>query len=106
MMKKLMSVAAFGAGYVLGARAGRERYDQMTRGFRRIHEDPRVQEQAHRVAEVAREHAPVAMAKVGDVASSAVAKVRPSSESPEPDESAAATEEGAAPQDPFPTSLP
>jgi hypothetical protein len=28
-MKKLMTLAAFGLGYVLGTRAGRERYEQM-----------------------------------------------------------------------------
>jgi hypothetical protein len=33
-MKKLMTVAAFGLGYVLGTRAGRERYEQI-RGLAR-----------------------------------------------------------------------
>ena len=28
-MKKLMTLAAFGLGYVLGTRAGRERYEQI-----------------------------------------------------------------------------
>ena len=28
-MKKLVTVAAFGLGYLLGTRAGRERYDQI-----------------------------------------------------------------------------
>lgn len=86
-MNKVMSLAAFGFGYVLGARAGRERYDQLKRGFTRVREDPRVQEQARNVAEAAKAQAPVVMDKVGDVASSAVRKVRPSSsDTPDPDE--------------------
>jgi hypothetical protein len=31
------------AGYVLGARAGRERYDQLARTYRRIADNPAVQ---------------------------------------------------------------
>jgi hypothetical protein len=30
-------------GYVLGARAGRERYDQLVRGYRRLKDHPAVQ---------------------------------------------------------------
>lgn len=94
-MKKLMSLTAFGLGYVLGARAGRERYDQLMRGFLRVREDPRVQEQAQHVADVAKEQAPVVMDKVSGVASAAVQKVRPSSDSPDPDEGGEVTAEGA-----------
>ena len=93
-MKKLMSLAAFGLGYILGARAGRERYDQLMRGFRRVREDPRVQEQAQHVTAVAKEHAPVVVDRVSGVASAAVQKVRPSSDSPDPDEGADVTGEG------------
>ena len=32
---KLRTVLAFAAGYVLGARAGRDRYEQMRRAYRR-----------------------------------------------------------------------
>jgi len=70
-MKRLMSLAAFGLGYVLGARAGRERYDQLMRGMRRVRDDPRVQEQTHNVAEAARQQAPVVMEKVSDLAEAA-----------------------------------
>ena len=93
-MKKLISLAAFGAGYVLGARAGRERYDQIMRGFTKVREDPRVQEQAHHVAEVAKEQAPIVKDKVTEAAASAVQKVRPSSSDPlDLDTSPAFTEE-------------
>lgn len=101
-MKKLMSLTAFGLGYLLGARAGRERYDQVMRGFLRVREDPRVRDQAQRVTDVAKEHVPVVVDKVGDVASDAVQKMRRSSDSSDPDEGGEATQEGAPrPQDPY-----
>lgn len=94
-MKKLMSLTAFVLGYILGARAGRERYDQLMKGFRRVREDPRVQEQAQHVTEVAKERAPVVVDRVSGAASAAVQKVRPSSDSPDSDEGADAPVEGA-----------
>ena len=42
-MAKLSLLAGFGAGYVLGARAGRERYEQIRRGWDRAKDDPRLQ---------------------------------------------------------------
>ncbi|WP_150307317.1 YtxH domain-containing protein [Planctomonas psychrotolerans] len=42
-MKKLVFVVGLGAGYVLGARAGRERYEQITTTAAAIWNDPRVQ---------------------------------------------------------------
>ena len=42
-MAKLSFLAGFGAGYVLGARAGRERYEQIRRGWQNAKDDPRLQ---------------------------------------------------------------
>ena len=42
-MAKLSFLAGFGAGYVLGARAGRERYEQIRRAYARAKDDPRLQ---------------------------------------------------------------
>ena len=42
-MAKLSFLAGFGAGYVLGARAGRERYEQIRRLYAHAKEDPRLQ---------------------------------------------------------------
>ena len=42
-MAKLSVLAGFGAGYVLGARAGRERYEQIRRGWENAKDDPRLQ---------------------------------------------------------------
>jgi hypothetical protein len=40
---KLSFLAGFGAGYVLGARAGRERYEQIRRAYEQAKDDPRLQ---------------------------------------------------------------
>jgi hypothetical protein len=40
---KLSFLAGFGAGYVLGARAGRERYEQIRRAYEHAKDDPRLQ---------------------------------------------------------------
>jgi hypothetical protein len=68
-MKKIPLLAAAAAGYVLGARAGRERYEQIKTGAKRVARDPRVQAATHHAADVAKD-------KVSDAASQAVDKVR------------------------------
>ncbi|MGY1827667.1 MULTISPECIES: hypothetical protein [unclassified Blastococcus] len=42
-MAKLSFLAGFGAGYVLGSRAGRERYEQIRRTWEHAKDDPRLQ---------------------------------------------------------------
>ncbi|MCW2635792.1 MAG: uncharacterized protein JWQ99_2159 [Blastococcus sp.] len=42
-MAKLSFLAGFGAGYVLGTRAGRERYEQIRRAYEQAKDDPRLQ---------------------------------------------------------------
>jgi SLT domain-containing protein len=46
MIGKLKWLVGFGAGYVLGARAGRERYDQIAGKAQEMWSDPRVQAKA------------------------------------------------------------
>jgi hypothetical protein len=46
MRNKLIFLAGVGIGYVLGARAGRERYEQILRLARKVRENPTVQETA------------------------------------------------------------
>jgi hypothetical protein len=43
---KLSFLAGFSAGYVLGARAGRERYEQIRRMYQHAKDDPRLQSAA------------------------------------------------------------
>jgi hypothetical protein len=67
-MSKLGLLAAGAVGYVLGARAGRERYDQIVYQAQRFWANPRVQRAASEAQERAREAAPVVAEKVGDAA--------------------------------------
>jgi hypothetical protein len=46
MRGKMVFIAGVGIGYVLGSRAGRERYDQLVAQARKIWESPTVQEAA------------------------------------------------------------
>lgn len=57
-MKKLIMLAGVGIGYVLGTRAGRERYDEIMQMFGRVKDDPRVREKAHQASDFAKEQAP------------------------------------------------
>jgi hypothetical protein len=74
-MRKLMLLAAVAVGYVLGARAGRERYDQIMSLVSRIRNDPRVQATAHQAVDLAKDQAPVVADKVTSAASAAASKV-------------------------------
>ena len=53
MRGKLMFIAGIGVGYVLGTRAGRQKFDQMVAQARRFWESPTVQEAAGVVQEQA-----------------------------------------------------
>ena len=79
-MKKLPLLAAAAAGYVLGARAGRQRYEQIAGAARKMADDPRVQRVAHRAQDAAATQAAaaaeVAKDKVTSAASTAADKVR------------------------------
>ena len=45
-MVRAAFITGLGIGYVLGARAGRERYEQIQRAYRAVRENPTVQETA------------------------------------------------------------
>jgi hypothetical protein len=79
-MKKLPLLAAAAAGYVLGARAGRARYEQIAGAARRVADDPRVQRASHKAQDAVAHQASVAAEaakdKVTSAASSAADKVR------------------------------
>ena len=77
-MKKLLVLVAGGIGYVLGARAGRERYEQIKGMAVKVKDDPRVQDAAHQAADTAKAQAPVVKDKVTSAASAAADKVKPS----------------------------
>lgn len=63
-MKKLMILLAAGVGYVLGARAGRERYEELRRTFEKIKNDPQVQEKTDQAVQLVKDTAGQAAASV------------------------------------------
>lgn len=64
MIRKLTLAAGFAAGYVLGAKAGQERYRQIEAKFRELAGKPAVQDLTHTVADTA--------GQLGDKAKTAV----------------------------------
>ncbi len=71
-----MILIAGGVGYVLGTKAGRERYDQIRRTAQKVRNDPRVQEKTHQAADLAKEKAPVVKDKLSETAGAAAAKAK------------------------------
>ncbi len=53
MRGKLMFLAGLGAGFVLGTRAGREKYEELVQAARKVRDNPTVQEAAGVVQEQA-----------------------------------------------------
>jgi hypothetical protein len=68
-MSKTTMLLAGAAGYVLGTRAGRERYEQIKGVAQRVARDPRVQRKAQEAQSMAKQ-------KAGEAASQAAAKVK------------------------------
>lgn len=57
MARKLSLLIGLGAGYVLGARAGRERYDQLVEKAQQLWRNPRVQERSGQAQQLVKEKA-------------------------------------------------
>jgi len=60
MKGKLLFAAGLAAGYVLGARAGRKRYDQIAAATNKVWQSPGVQKQVHAAEDYVAE-------KIGDI---------------------------------------
>ena len=76
IIKRLPLLIAAGVGYVFGAKAGRERYEQLRSQFDKVKNDPRVQEKTHQAADLAKEKAPVVKDKLTEAAGAATEKVK------------------------------
>ncbi|MEU2337247.1 YtxH domain-containing protein [Streptomyces sp. NPDC006654] len=81
MRYKLTFVVGLALGYVLGTRAGRERYEQLKKSARRVAQNPAVRNTAETAAQQGRVYAGKALhtvsEKVGDrVPDSVTARVR------------------------------
>jgi hypothetical protein len=74
-MRKMTMLVSGGIGYVLGSRAGRERYEQIRGMAMKVKGNPTVQAKAQQAADLAKEAAPVVKEKVADAAGAAKDKM-------------------------------
>ena len=75
MKSKILFVAGLGLGYLLGTRAGREKYDQLKATAQKVWNDPRVQKQVDAVEDFVKDKAPEVAEFVSDNAKNLVNKV-------------------------------
>ena len=76
MKGKILFVAGLGLGYVLGTRAGREKYEQLKTGVMKFWNDPRVQRQVDAAENFVKDKAPDVAEFVSDNAKKVVSQVR------------------------------
>lgn len=75
MKGKILLVAGLGVGYVLGARAGREKFDQLKASFDKFWNDPRVQKQVQTAEGYVKDKAPEVAGFVSDQTKKVAAQV-------------------------------
>jgi hypothetical protein len=68
VLGKIAMLGAVGVGYVLGTRAGRERYDQISAGARKLWNNPKVQDAAGKATEAAKKQGPLIQDKTKEAA--------------------------------------
>jgi hypothetical protein len=81
MKGKILFVAGLGLGYLLGTRAGREKYDELKSAALKVWNDPRVQKQVDAVEDFVKDKAPEVAEFVTDNAKTLVNKVQGKSSS-------------------------
>ena len=74
-MRKLSFLIGLGAGYVLGARAGKQRYEQIKSQAGKVWENPSVQSKVGDVTDQVKAKAPSAKAAAGSAATKAAERV-------------------------------
>lgn len=72
MRGRILFVAGAGVGYVLGARAGRRRYEQIKAGAEKLWNDPNVQKSVDQVQTFVKDKAPEVQSAVVDNANKVV----------------------------------
>ena len=74
MKGKILLVTGVAIGYVLGTRAGRERYEQIKESAGKLWNDPRVQKNVHQAEDFVKDKAPEVAEKVTDGAKKVASK--------------------------------
>jgi hypothetical protein len=75
MKGKILLLVGVGVGYVLGTRAGREKYEEMKRTAQKLWNDPRVQRQVNQAEDFVKDKAPDVAEFLADGAKKVVAQV-------------------------------
>jgi hypothetical protein len=75
MRGKLLLVVGLAVGYVLGARAGREKYEELKKTASNLWHDPRVQRQVKQAEDFAKDKAPDVVEFLSDGAKKVVSQV-------------------------------
>ncbi|WP_306231648.1 hypothetical protein [Agrococcus beijingensis] len=75
MRGRILLVIGFGAGYVLGAKAGRLRYEQIAGAADKVWNSPSVAKQRHEVQHFVETKAPKLVESAKDAAGDAISKV-------------------------------
>lgn len=91
MAGKISFLVGFGAGYVLGARSGRERYEQIAGKAQEVWRDPRVQQKAGQAQQLVKDKASEAGAAAAEKVSEKVGGKSTSESSPTPGTPSAST---------------
>lgn len=97
MRSKVALLVGFGAGYVVGARAGRERYEQIKGTATSLWQDPAVQQRVEQAQNVAKDKAPEVKDKVVETAKQATHAAAAKVKGDGGGDAAAATTPGATP---------
>ena len=72
---KILLLVGLGVGYVLGTRAGRERYEQIKDAASKLWNDPRVQKRVDQAEDFVKDKAPEVAEFLADGAKNVVSKV-------------------------------
>ena len=75
MKGKILLVVGLGVGYLLGTRAGRERYEQIKDAASKLWNDPRVQQRVDQAEDFVKDKAPDVAEFLADGAKTVVSKV-------------------------------
>jgi hypothetical protein len=82
MKGKILLVTGLAIGYVLGTRAGREKYEEIKAAANKLWHDPRVQKQVHEAGDFVKDKAPDVAESVADGVKKVVSQVSGKSTTP------------------------